>query len=111
MSRMRERILAYFETLDRVLHAIVATDAAGRSRNILNSVEVARKRGCKIVTLSGFSGDNPLRQGGNVNFYVASGEYGFVEISHLVLCHSILDLAMGWKADAGGAQAMVDAAA
>ena len=96
---MRERILAYFETLDRVLHAIVATDAAGRSRNILNSVEVARKRGCKIVTLSGFSGDDPLRQGGNVNFYVASGQYGFVEISHLTLCHSILDLAMGWGAE------------
>ena len=43
---------------------LMAISSSGRSRNILNSVEVARKRGCKIVTLSGFSGDNPLRQAG-----------------------------------------------
>ena len=37
--------------------------------------------------------------------YVPSPEYGFVEISHLTLCHAILDLAMGWGAQADSEQA------
>ncbi len=39
--------------------------------------------------------DNPLRLLGVMNLYVANGEYGFVEICHLVLRGAILDLARG----------------
>ena len=51
-----------------------------------------------MVTFSGFGEDNSLRRLGDVNFYVRSGEYGFVEVAHLALCHAILDLDMGWGA-------------
>lgn len=64
--------------------------------NILKAADVARERGCTVYTFSGFSADNPLRNYGDLNFYVNSSEYGFVEISHLALIHSILDLEMGW---------------
>ena len=33
----------------------------------------------------------------SLNWYVKSPEYGFVEIAHLVICHTILDIEMGWK--------------
>jgi D-sedoheptulose 7-phosphate isomerase len=79
---------------------LVAISSSGRSANILNACEAARRGGCRIVTLSGFSADNPLRRLGDVNFYVASGEYGFVEMAHLVLCHTVIDLAMRTGADA-----------
>ena len=61
------------------------------------AVEAARARGCTVVTLSGFGSDNPLRRLGDVNFYLASDQYGFVEIGHQALIHAILDMAMGWS--------------
>jgi D-sedoheptulose 7-phosphate isomerase len=77
---------------------LMAISSSGKSPNILKAVEVARGRGCAVYTFSGFGADNPLRKLGDLNFYVNSMEYGFVEISHLALIHSILDLEMGWGA-------------
>lgn len=75
---------------------LMAISSSGKSPNIIKAVDVARERGCAIYTFSGFTPDNPLRNFGDLNFYVNSGEYGFVEITHLALIHSILDLEMGW---------------
>jgi len=73
---------------------LIAISSSGRSSNILAAVDRARQKACAIVTLSGFDSDNPLRRKGDVNFYVPSHSYGFVEISHLVLCHYIADQIM-----------------
>jgi D-sedoheptulose 7-phosphate isomerase len=81
---------------------LIAISSSGRSANILNGVDMARKRGCRILTFSGFSTDNPLRGRGDFNFYLGSGEYGFVEVGHLALIHTILDLAMGWGKETAG---------
>ena len=75
---------------------LVAISSSGRSANILKGVAAARTMGCAVLTLSGFQADNPLRRQGDVNMWVNSGEYGFVESAHLALCHAILDMAMGW---------------
>jgi D-sedoheptulose 7-phosphate isomerase len=75
---------------------VVAISSSGKSPNILAAVAVARDRDCRVVTLSGFGEDNDLRRTGDVNFYIRAHEYGFVEISHLSLCHAVLDLDMGW---------------
>ena len=77
---------------------LVAISSSGASTNILKAVAEARIVGCKIITMSGFSEENPLRHLGDVNWYVSSNEYGFVEITHLALCHSFLDIFMGWNA-------------
>lgn len=74
---------------------LIAISSGGRSRNILEGVAAARRRGCRVVTLSGFDGDNPLRKLGDINFYLASDQYGYVEIGHLAICHAILDFACG----------------
>lgn len=76
---------------------LIAISSSGQSSNILNAVVSARQAGCRVLTLSGFDPDNPLRRMGDANLYVPSAEYGFVEITHLALCHCILDLAMGWR--------------
>jgi D-sedoheptulose 7-phosphate isomerase len=75
---------------------VVAISSSGGSANILNAVEAARGRDCTVATFSGFREDNELRRAGDVNFYVRSDQYGFVEVAHLALCHAILDLDMGW---------------
>ncbi len=73
---------------------LVALSCSGQSENILRGVKSAVKRGCKIVTLSGFKPDNALRRLGNLNFYVASMEYGYVESAHSVITHFLTDCAM-----------------
>lgn len=70
---------------------LIAISSSGRSSNILNAVKSARQIGCKIITFSGFQEKNPLRQLGDINFYVASSEYGFVEVAHVGLGHAALD--------------------
>jgi D-sedoheptulose 7-phosphate isomerase len=78
---------------------LIAISSSGQSENILRAVHTARKMNCYILTLSGFKASNPLRTLGDINLYVDSSEYGFVEITHLSLCHAILDLEQGWVAD------------
>lgn len=78
---------------------LVAISSSGRSANILAAVKAARKLGCTVLTLSGFKPDNPLRKTGDMNIYLDSGAYGFVEIGHLALCHAILDYSIEWARD------------
>jgi D-sedoheptulose 7-phosphate isomerase len=75
---------------------LIAISSSGRSANILAAVKAARARNCKVVTYSGFTEDNDLRRSGDINFFVQSREYGFVEVAHLALCHAVLDIDMGW---------------
>lgn len=75
---------------------LIAISSSGNSDNILRAVSAARDKGCAVITLSGFSPNNALRQRGDLNLYVPSGEYGFVEVTHLSLCHALLDIASGW---------------
>lgn len=70
---------------------LIAISSSGNSPNIIKGVEAARTAGCRVVTLSGFKRENRLRPLGDVNFYLESGEYGFVEIGHLAIIHCILD--------------------
>jgi D-sedoheptulose 7-phosphate isomerase len=84
----------------RVGDLLIAISSSGRSPNILNAVDAATAAGCTVITLSGFTPDNPLRTKGEVNFYIASDRYGFVEIGHLTICHAILDFLCGLPAPA-----------
>ena len=70
---------------------MVAISSSGRSKNILTACEAARASGAALITFSGFGADNPLRTLGDLNFYVASPEYGAVETSHTVLIHHLTD--------------------
>jgi D-sedoheptulose 7-phosphate isomerase len=75
---------------------LIAISSSGKSVNILAAVAAARATNVGVITFSGFARDNELRRIGDLNFYVRSSEYGFVEVAHLSLCHAILDLDMGW---------------
>lgn len=82
----------------RAEDVLIAISSSGKSPDILNGVRAARAKGSKVVTFSGFRDDNPLRGCGDINFYVRSQEYGFVEVAHQAILHGILDVDMGWKA-------------
>lgn len=71
---------------------LIAISSSGQSENILRAAEASLKKGLKIVTLSGFKSDNPLRTKGDINFYVPSCQYGFVEVIHHAVCHCCMDM-------------------
>jgi len=71
---------------------LFAISSSGASPNILRAVEVAREIGCRVITISGFRVDNPLRALGEVNFHVGACEYGIVEVAHTALIHAVVDL-------------------
>lgn len=76
---------------------LIAISSSGKSENILKGLKAARQKKCRIITLSGFSKRNTLRSLGDLNFYVPSNSYGFVEIIHLSICHCILDTIIRYK--------------
>lgn len=70
---------------------LMAISSSGQSPSVLNAVTAARRLGMEIVTFSGFKPGNPLRNLGDLNYFVDSDRYGFVEICHLTLIHALLD--------------------
>jgi len=71
---------------------LIAISSSGRSENILNGVRAAESKKCRIITMSGFKPDNPLRIMGELNFYVPSMSYGYVELTHNAICHCVVDV-------------------
>lgn len=78
---------------------IIAISSSGKSANILNAVAAARKLGCRVITFSGFDTQNPLNKLGDVNYFVDSNEYGYVEVAHIALIHSMLDYILEQQCD------------
>tara|TARA_B100000674_G_scaffold496980_1_gene529067 strand:- start:2539 stop:3102 length:564 start_codon:yes stop_codon:yes gene_type:complete len=74
---------------------IVLISSSGTSKNILKAAEYATSQGLDIITFSGFSPDNPLRQLGNVNFWVDSKGYNIIEHVHSVWLLMICDMIVG----------------
>ncbi|NLO91011.1 MAG: SIS domain-containing protein [Elusimicrobia bacterium] len=70
---------------------VVLISSSGQSPNMLAAAGAALKRGCRLITLTGFKPGNPLRSMGEINFHVPSGEYGFVETAHAAICHAFVD--------------------
>ncbi len=70
---------------------VIAISSSGNSLNMRNAATVASQSGAYVVTLTGFSVDNPLRQLGHTNIWLDSGDYGFVEIGHQFILHNIAD--------------------
>ena len=73
---------------------LIAISSSGQSENILRGVTASIAKGCRVITFSGFNSDNPLRHMGNLNFYVPSDVYGYVELAHSVLAHLLTDCAV-----------------
>ena len=75
---------------------LIVISSSGRSQNMLNGVKAARNGNFKsVVTLSGFAEDNPLNQLGDINLWLDSKAYNFVENIHQAWLLTIVDLVIG----------------
>lgn len=85
------------EILGKKDDILFSISSSGASKNIINATRAAQKKKFYIITLSGFKRDNPLRTLGDINFYVPSHSYGYVEVVHLAICHAIVDTIISKK--------------
>lgn len=74
---------------------LIAISSSGASPNILRGADRGREVGCRVLALSGFKPDNPLRAKGDLSFWVPTMSYGKVEVIHLAILHCICDCVAG----------------
>ena len=74
---------------------LILISSSGQSSNIINAANKAKEMGIDVITFSGFNSDNPLRQLGDLNFWVDSKAYNIVEMTHHVWLLSIVDYIIG----------------
>lgn len=70
---------------------LIAISSSGRSPNIRNAAAQVASNGGKVITLSGFSHDNPLRTQGHINIWLDISDYGLVEVGHQFVLHNVSD--------------------
>ena len=75
---------------------LIVISSSGKSKNMINATTAAKaKKFSKIVTLSGFEENNPLRISGDNNLWVNSKAYNFVENLHQIWLLALVDLVIG----------------
>lgn len=73
----------------------ILISSSGNSVNMVNAANTAKKFGMKIITFTGFNENNPLKQCGDLNFWVESRAYNVVENTHQVWLLMVCDLIIG----------------
>ena len=75
---------------------LILISSSGKSLNMINACNAARnKKISKIITFSGHDKNNPLSKLGDINFWINSKAYNFVENTHQVWLLTIVDLIIG----------------
>jgi D-sedoheptulose 7-phosphate isomerase len=77
--------------LARAGDLLIVISSSGNSPNILRAIDTARSMSIQVVTLTGMSPDNRARALGDLNFYVPSCRYGWVECAHQLVLHYWID--------------------
>lgn len=81
----------YLEALGREGDVLLAISTSGNSKNVLNAMEVARKKGIKIVGLTGKDGG---KMAGNCDVEIRAPHSPFADRAqeiHIKVIHSLID--------------------
>ena len=74
---------------------LILISSSGNSPNVINAANYSKKLGLKVVTFSGFSNDNKLKNLGDINIWVDCKAYNIVEMTHHIMILSIVDFIVG----------------
>ncbi len=92
-ERWVEKAIDFYGDPDDVL---ILISSSGKSQNMVNACKAAKnKKMSKIITFTGHDKDNPLSKLGNINFWIESKAYNFVENVHQIWLLTIVDLIIG----------------
>lgn len=75
---------------------LILISSSGKSKNMINAAKIAKKyKISNVVTLTGFSKKNLLKKNGDLNFWVESKSYNYIENIHQIWLLSVVDLIIG----------------
>ena len=75
---------------------LIVISSSEKSRNIINACTAAKKkRFSKIITLTGHSANNSVKKQGDINLWVNSKAYNYIENIHQFWLLSLVDLVIG----------------
>ena len=89
---MKEAINFYGDKDD----IVILISSSGQSKNMINAAnEAKKKKFSNIITITGFKKNNPLKSKGNINIWINSKSYNFIENITQIWLLSIVDLIIG----------------
>lgn len=92
-ERWIEKALDFYADVNDVL---ILISSSGKSLNMINACKAAKnKKISKIITFTGHDKNNPLSKHGDINFWINSKAYNFVENTHQIWLLTIADLIIG----------------
>jgi len=92
-ERWIEKAIDFYADDEDVL---ILISSSGKSPNMINACKAARnKKMSKIITFTGHDKNNPLSKLGDINFWINSKAYNFVENLHQVWLLTVVDLIIG----------------
>ena len=94
-ERWVEMAIKYYGNKGDVL---IIISSSGKSKNMINACIAARKKKfSKIITLTGHLVNNPVKKLGDINLWVNSKAYNYIENIHQFWLLSLVDLLIGKK--------------
>ena len=92
-ERWIEKAVDFYADQNDVL---ILISSSGKSKNMINACKSAKsKKISKIITFTGHDKNNPLSKLGDINFWIKSKAYNFVENTHQIWLLAICDLIIG----------------
>ena len=76
---------------------VILISSSGESKNMTSASRYTKNKKIKTITLTGFNKKNTLSKSGNINIWINSKIYNFVENSHQVFLLSIIDSILNLK--------------
>ena len=75
---------------------LILISSSGKSSNMINACKAAKtKKISKIITLTGHEKGNPLSKLGDINLWIDSKAYNFIENTHQLWLLTVCDLIIG----------------
>jgi D-sedoheptulose 7-phosphate isomerase len=94
-ERWIEMAIKYYGNKGDVL---IVISSSGKSKNMINAcIEARKKKFSKIITLTGHLVNNPVKKLGDINLWINSKAYNYVENIHQFWLLSLVDLVIGKK--------------
>jgi D-sedoheptulose 7-phosphate isomerase len=74
---------------------VILISSSGKSPNLVKAGAACAAQGLTLVTFTGFASDNPLKQLGEINFWVESHAYNLIENVHGIWLCTVVDMLVG----------------
>lgn len=80
------------QALGKPEDVLIAISTSGKSKNVLLAVEAAKKKGIKVISMTGGEG-GPLKLASDINLNVELGKNASrIQETHIFIVHSLIDL-------------------